>query len=342
MDIPNLKAFVAVAEYKSFSLAAESLFMTQPAISKRVASLESELGVSLFDRLGRQVQLTEAGTTFLQSSRRILSDLSVSTDEVRALSATIGGKLRMATSHHVGIHRLPPVLKTFTQAYPDVELDLLFMDSELACHDVANGTLELAVVTLPDEADANLLTELIWPDPLVIVTAPDHPLANKAGLKTSVTQTTNATHLRSSVTPDVLSDHAAVLPAVGTVTRKILFDALRPFDIKLETALETNYLETIKMMVSVGLGWSALPSSMIDNSIVEVPIKGLHMQRQLGAVQLKNRTLGRAAKAFVKMLQQDDMPEPSAAEGATEGAGKSTAESAAKSAAKSTGDASGK
>ena len=71
MDIPNLKAFVAVAEYKSFSLAAESLFMTQPAISKRVASLESELGVSLFDRLGRQVQLTEAGTTFLQSSRRI-------------------------------------------------------------------------------------------------------------------------------------------------------------------------------------------------------------------------------------------------------------------------------
>ena len=294
MDIPNLKAFVAVAEYKSFSLAAESLFMTQPAISKRVASLESELGVALFDRLGRQVQLTEAGTTFLQSSRRILSDLSVSTDEVRALSATIGGKLRMATSHHVGIHRLPPVLKTFTQAYPDVELDLLFMDSELACHDVANGTLELAVVTLPDEADANLLTELIWPDPLVIVTAPDHPLANSSFAKTGVT-------------PSVLSEHAAVLPAVGTVTRKILFDALNPFDIKLETALETNYLETIKMMVSVGLGWSALPSSMIDNSIVEVPIKGLHMQRQLGAVQLKNRTLGRAAKVFVKMLQQDDM-----------------------------------
>ena len=324
MDIPNLKAFVAVAEYQSFSLAAESLFMTQPAISKRVASLESELGVTLFDRLGRQVQLTEAGTTFLQSCRRILSDLSVSTDEVRALSATIGGKLRMATSHHVGIHRLPPVLKTFTQAYPDVELDLLFMDSELACHDVANGTLELAVVTLPDEADASLLTELIWPDPLVIVTAPDHPLANnpvlnepdsKTGIKqktgttqnTNIAQKTNATHFKTGVTPNVLSEHAAVLPAVGTVTRKILFDALRPFDIKLETALETNYLETIKMMVSVGLGWSALPSSMIDNSIVEVPINGLHMQRQLGAVQLKNRTLGRAAKAFVKMLKHDDI-----------------------------------
>ena len=291
MDIPNLKAFVAVAEHKSFSLAAESLFMTQPAISKRVAALESELGVALFDRLGRQVQLTEAGVTFLQSCRRILSDLSVSTDEVRALSATIGGKLRMATSHHVGIHRLPPVLKTFTQAYPDVELDLLFMDSELACHDVANGTLELAVVTLPDEADVNLVTELIWPDPLVIVTAPDHPLAN--------------TMSEPASSPKVLSKHAAVLPSVGTVTRKILFDAIRPFDIKLVTALETNYLETIKMMVSVGLGWSALPSSMIDDSIVDVPIKGLRMQRQLGAVQLKNRTLGRAASAFVQMLKHD-------------------------------------
>jgi len=291
MDIPNLKAFVEVAERQSFSLAAESLFMTQPAISKRVAALESELGVALFDRLGRQIQLTEAGVTFLQSCRRILSDLSVSTDEVRALSTTIGGKLRMATSHHVGIHRLPPVLKTFTQAYPDVELDLLFMDSELACHDVADGSLELAVVTLPDEPFANLVTELIWVDPLVVVTAPDHPLASESN--------------GSGLPPDVLSKYSAVLPAVGTVTRKILFDAIHPFNIKLETALETNYLETIKMMVSVGLGWSALPSSMIDDSIVEVPIKGLQMQRQLGAVQLKNRTLGRAARTFVQMLQTE-------------------------------------
>jgi len=243
MDIPNLKTFVAVAEHQSFSLAAESLFITQPAISKRVAALESELG--------------------------------------------------LATSHHVGIHRLPPMLKKYTQKYPDVELDLKFMDSELACQDVANGTLELAVVTLPDETDDNLKTSLIWPDPLVIVTAPDHPL---------VKQRASA----KKVLPQVLSEHPAVLPAVGTVTRKILFDAIRPFDIKLEIALETNYLEPIKMMVSVGLGWSALPSNMIDSTIVEVPIKDLHMQRKLGAVQLNNRTLGRAAQAFVTMLEDQE------------------------------------
>jgi len=83
MDFPSLKAFVAVAECRSFSHAAERLFMTQPAVSKRVAALEEDLGIALFDRLGRSIQLTEAGEKFLVSARRILDDITVSREEVR-------------------------------------------------------------------------------------------------------------------------------------------------------------------------------------------------------------------------------------------------------------------
>ena len=292
MDFPTLKAFVAVAETASFSRAAEQLFITQPAISKRIAALEDNLGMALFDRLGRTIQLTEAGQMFLTSSRRILTDIDISREEVQSMSRSVGGRLRLATSHHVGIHRLPPILKSFTQAHPQVELDLLFMDSELACAEVANGHIELAVVTLPDLLIGALDTQLVWPDPLSIVCAADHPL-------------THIVNQGIELTPERLSQHNAILPARGTVTRSILLDALRPFNVKIETTLETNYLETIKMMVSVGLGWSALPTNLIDQDIVALPIDGLHMQRQLGSVKQTGRTLSRAATAFMKMLPDD-------------------------------------
>lgn len=289
MDFPTLKAFIAVAECRSFSLAAERLFLTQPAVSKRIAALEEDLGVALFDRLGRSIQLTEAGDKFLISARRILDDMMISREELHSLSVAVSGRLRLATSHHVGIHRLPPILKSFTQQYPDVELDLMFMDSELACEEVANGNIELAVVTLPDQLDSGLHTQLVWPDPLGIVCAKDHPLA-LLGHDTPID-------------PKHLSNHNAVLPARGTVTRTILLQALKPYSVIVETSLETNYLETIKMMVSVGLGWSALPLNMLDKDIVELNINELNMQRQLGYVHLKSKTLSRAALAFLDRLQ---------------------------------------
>ncbi|MBX2835555.1 MAG: LysR family transcriptional regulator [Gammaproteobacteria bacterium] len=287
METLALSTFIAVAEARSFSKAAEQLFMTQPAVSKRIAALESELGVRLFDRGSRLMNLTEAGDILLRSARRIIADINTSREEIRVLGDSISGRLRLGTSHHVGIHRLPPVLKAYKQNYPQVELDLLFTDSELAAEDVKNGALELAIVTLPQRADPKLLTDVIWPDPLAIVCNEDHPMAK---LK--------------KPTAHVLQQHAAVLPARGTVTRTILLDAIAPHAVDIETSLETNYLETIKMMVSVGLGWSVLPESMIDDGIQPVRINGLKMQRELGCVRLRGRSLSRAAIALMNMLPE--------------------------------------
>ena len=150
MDFANLQAFVAVAEQRSFSRAAGQLFLTQPAISKRIAGLEEELGSPLFDRIGHQVQLTEAGRALLPRARRLLRDLEDSRRAIRNLSGQIAGQLSVGTSHHIGLHRLPAVLRHYTAAYPTVELDLQFMESEQVCHGVLHGDCELGVVTLPD------------------------------------------------------------------------------------------------------------------------------------------------------------------------------------------------
>jgi DNA-binding transcriptional LysR family regulator len=146
MDVQSLRLFVAVAELGSFSQAGERLFLTQPAVSKRIANLERELGGRLLDRIGRQVQLTEAGAALLPRTRRLLAEMEDIQRSLQDLSGRVSGTLAMGTSHHIGLHRLPPVLKEFTRGYPEVRLDIRFLSSEAACREVELGALELAVV----------------------------------------------------------------------------------------------------------------------------------------------------------------------------------------------------
>lgn len=287
MDITALQAFIVVADGASFSRAADALFLTQPAVSKRIAALENELRARLFDRMGRSVRLTEAGEALLPHARRVLAELDAGRQAVADLRGTVGGRLRIATSHHVGLHRLPPVLRAFAAQYPDVDLDLHFMDSEQACFAVEHGELELAVVTLPEAPPSTLAVETLWPDPLDLVAAAEHPLAGRA-----------------APAPADLAAYPAILPAPTTFTRRIVAEALRPYGLQLRVALETNYLETIKMMVSVGLGWSALPRTMVAGDLVTLRVPGIEPERRLGLVHRVGRTPGNAARAFVAIVRE--------------------------------------
>lgn len=287
MDLTALRAFVAVAEAGSFSRAADDLFLTQPAISKRIAALEDDLRARLFDRLPRSVELTEAGNALLPRARRVLAELEASRQAVADLAGTVGGRLSIGTSHHVGLHRLPPILRRYTARYPEVALDLHFMDSEQACFAVERGELELAVVTLPTAPAESLATETLWPDPLDLVAGPDHPLTTSPPAE-----------------PAELAAWPAILPAPTTFTRRIVAEALRPHGVRLRLAIETNYLETIKMMVSVGLGWSALPRTMIDGELSPIALSGPHLERRLGLVSRLGRTPGNAAAAFADAARE--------------------------------------
>lgn len=108
MDLANLNAFIAIAETGSFSGAGERLHLTQPAISKRIAGLEQQLKVRLFDRLGREVSLTEAGRALLPRAYQILNVLDDTRRALTNLTGEVSGRLTLATSHHIGLHRLPP------------------------------------------------------------------------------------------------------------------------------------------------------------------------------------------------------------------------------------------
>jgi DNA-binding transcriptional LysR family regulator len=285
MDIDALQAFIAVAENQSFSQAAEQLFLTQPAVSKRIAALESELDTRLFDRIGRKVELTETGHALLPRARKILLDVEDSRRAISNLSGNISGKLSIGTSHHIGLHRLPPVLRNYTRQYPEVELDLHFMDSEEACRAVEHGDLELGIVTLPLQTPEDLQATFIWPDPLAVVVEKNHPLA-----------------YQSNITLALLAEEPAILPTHGTYTREIIEKTIEPEKLQLNIRLATNYLETIKMMVSIGLGWSVLPCSMINDDLTILKVEGLVLERKLGVVWHRSRTLSNSAQAMLSQL----------------------------------------
>ncbi len=288
MDLTSLHAFVAVAERGSFSLAAEHLHLTQPAVSKRISTLEAALGTRLFDRLGRKVQPTEAGKLLLSRARRILAELEDSRRALHNLSGQIAGTLSVATSHHVGLHRLPPVLRTFTARYPQVRLDLRFMASEDACVTVSEGEVEMAIVTLPLKPEPPLTTQAVWTDRLVLVAHPGHPLAKQR-----------------RVTPFMLAEHPAILPELGTFTRELIEHTFEPPRLSFRIAFSTNYLETIKTMVSVGLGWSLLPRNMVDADLAVLDLDGLQIRRELGVVRHSGHTPSNAARALLALLAED-------------------------------------
>ncbi|WP_207063123.1 LysR family transcriptional regulator [Motiliproteus sp. SC1-56] len=286
MDAQSLNAFVCVATTGSFSTAGERLFLTQPAVSKRIANLEALLGQRLFDRIGRQVSLTEAGAQLLPRARSILQEIDDTRRQLSNLSGTVGGRLSLATSHHISLHRLPRVLKRFSREYPEVELDLEFAESEVAYDRVLQGQLELAVITLSPDPHPQIASTPIWTDRLRYSVAQDHPLTQ-----------------RSQVRLQDLTDYNAILPGRATFTRQIVEQSFRAQNLDLRVVMSTNYLDTIRMMVSIGLGWSLLPETLIDASLKVLPASPEDIIRPLGLIVHKERTLSNAARAFIQLLE---------------------------------------
>lgn len=283
MNFQSLQAFVAIAQTQSFSRAAERLHLSQPAISKRIAVLESQLNAMLFDRNGRNIGVTEAGRILLPRAERLLLEMQQTQTEIENLSGEVTGKLRFGTSHHIGMHRLPNHLKAFSQQFPKVELDIEFLESEDASDRVEKGDLEFALVTLPAKPSARLVTQVVWTDQLHIVK--------------SRQQRTDETELKTW-----LNKTKAILPTQETETRRIIEQHLGALDIMVDALIETNNLETIKKMVEIGLGWSVLPEIMLDANLSVLSLSDTPLERSLGLVMNSSRTLSNAGAALLQAI----------------------------------------
>lgn len=288
MDLQSLEAFIAVAELGSFSRAGERLFLTQPAISKRIANLEGQLGTALFDRIGRDVYLTEAGELLKVKAKSIIAEIRDAQTSVSQLNSADVRQLTIASSHHIGLHYLGPILREFIDGNSQAKLDVKFMESEQAIESLLKRDIELALTTIPSPLNRDLTAKTLWQDSLKFVIANDHPLSQR----------------KTKLRLNELAHLTAILPDDQTTTFKIIEQTFERHHIPLKRVLSVNYLETIRALVSNGIGWSLLPEAMINDSLTTLDIDGVTLKRELGILRHKQRTLSRGAQVFIQIIEQ--------------------------------------
>lgn len=297
IDLNQLQTFVSIAHYGSITDAAKYLHITQPAATKRLQQLESQLGKRLFDRVQKRLLLTQEGTLLLTKAQEILDRAQDMQRYASTLDKQIAGSLSIATSHHVGLRRLPSALKAFRRSFPDVELDVSFVASEVAIDYLLQGKIELAFITLPTNTLNHIDTKLLWHDPLHIVASNDNPLARLSESQRKINIKTLLSH--PAVLPDQ-NTHTYQLVAAA-ITDQLNADQLSESNIQI--AMTNNAMETIKLLTSCGFGWSALPATMLDDTLTRIAIN-LPITRQLGIAWHSNRTLSNAARALQSIVEK--------------------------------------
>ncbi|MCP9801012.1 LysR family transcriptional regulator [Synechococcus sp. RedBA-s] len=294
-DLPftldQLRILRAIASEGSFKKAADSLYVTQPAVSLQIQNLEKQLDVSLFDRGGRKAQLTEAGHLLLSYCDRILSQCQEACRALDDLHNLRGGSLIVGASQTTGTYLMPRMIGLFRQKYPDVSVQLQVHSTRRTSWSVANGQVDLAIIggELPTELTDLLQVVPYANDELALVLPVKHPLARLPELH-----------------KDDLYRLGFVCLDAQSTTRKMVDQLLARsgFEVqRLKIEMELNSFEAIKNAVQSGLGAAFLPVVSIERelatgSLHRPIVSDLLVRRQLKLITHPARYCSRASEAF--------------------------------------------
>lgn len=298
-DLPftldQLRILRAIAAEGSFKRAADSLYVSQPAVSLQVQNLERQLDVPLFDRGGRRAQLTEAGHLLLRYGDRILSLCQETCRAIEDLQNLQGGTLIIGASQTTGTYLLPRMIGRFRQTYSDVAVQLHVHSTRRTAWSVANGQIDLAIIggEVPPELQDPLDISPYAEDELALILPAFHPLSRSATIQKDDLYKLKFIALDSQSTIRKVIDK--VLSRSGIETRRL----------KIE--MELNSIEAIKNAVQSGLGASFVSISAIEKELQmgvlhRAKIEGLVVTRVLSVIINPNRYLSKAAEAFVKEI----------------------------------------
>ncbi|WP_342151640.1 LysR substrate-binding domain-containing protein [Methylorubrum sp. SB2] len=294
MTLDQLRIFVAVAERQHVTRAAEALHLVPSAVSAAVAALEGRHAVRLFHRVGRGIELTEAGRLFLAEARAVLARAAAAEGVLADLSGLRRGTLDIRASQTIAGHWLPRHLVAFRAAYPDIVLRLAIGNTAEAAEAVRAGTAELGFVEGPVE-DASLASRPVAQDRLVLVVPPGHPLA-----------------LGPAPGPAALAAAAWVLREPGSGTRSAFEAALTEAGLApdaLAVSLELPSNEAVLAAVAAGAGASVLSQAVVAGplaagTLVAVPFA--LPARTFRVLRHKERYRSRAAEALLALIAEAD------------------------------------
>lgn len=293
VDLRRLQAFAKVYEFKSFSRAAQEIFLSQPTVSGHIKSLEQELGLQLFDRLGRRIVPTRGADILYDYTRRILDLL---TEAGQALDSFMGrhrGELVLAGSTIPGQYLLPAALGLYRQKYPEVSITLQIADTGQVLQSVLEGKVELGMVGSTSD-DERLMFEPLIKDQVALAAWPDHPLAGK------------------TISAEKLAGEPLVMREPGSGTRAFALKVLEAAGLdSTQMTIAGQFGSTMAVIqavrAKVGLGFVsllAIQEEIQAGRLAQVRVTGLDLIRHFYLATLTKRSHSPAAQALIDFCRE--------------------------------------
>ncbi|ABR35308.1 LysR family transcriptional regulator [Clostridium beijerinckii] len=241
MEFRQLNAFITVAKLSNFTKAAFELGYSQSAITAQIQQLEKELGVNLFERLGKNISLTSEGEQFLVYAKQIIKLCDEAKSNL-STSDVVKGTLTIGANESLCAVRLPPLVKEFHDRYPEIEI-LLKMEGNNKCKTlIRENQIDVAFIIGQKINDSDLITELEFPEPLVLLAIPGHPLAFK-----------------KHVYPEDIADYNIIVAEKGCGYRNLFERSLNDAGVTPKSIMEMGSIQSIKQLTMSGLGITLLP-----------------------------------------------------------------------------------
>ena len=289
----RLQVFHAVAKHLSFTKAAETLFMTQPAVTFQIKQLEEQYNVRLFERGHGQISLTEAGQVVLEYAETILAQSAELDARMKDLTGQMAGPLLIGASMTIADYLLPQVLGEFSARHPGAMPRLLVANSEAVQNQVAEHSLDVGFIE-SDSPLPSLLSEVACEDELLVVCSPSHPLAK-----------------HKSVTPDQLTQHAYISREPGSGTREVIDNYLQKNGLppeSLHPVMELGSPEALKGLAATDRGFAVMSRATVAKEtrlglLVGIPLAP-RLVRRLSVVYARQRFQSRLVAGFVAFAKE--------------------------------------
>src|SRR5881409_3787929 len=290
MHLETLRLYCDVVRLRSFSRGAEQNFVSQSAASQSIQQLEGELGVSLVDRTQRPFVVTPAGRVFYDASRSMLESWEKAKASIAAVKARVDGTVRVAAIYSVGLHDVSRNVQRFMSLYPEARVQLECLHPHKVVEAVMQGEADVGIMSYPP-ADRTLAIVPLRSEPMAFVCHPNHRLAR-----------------RRLVTPADLNGETFIAFDPGLTIRKAIDRALRQHNVKVNTVMEFDNIETIKQAIIIAAGVSILPRHTVQNeasirTLAVVPIGIAHLVRPVGLIHRRGKPLTPTVERFIQLLR---------------------------------------
>lgn len=286
MNLSQLQVFCAVAKHLSFSVAAEELFITQPAVSQQVKSLERHLNVKLFERVGHKLFLTEAGEVILSHAQAILTAGAEIDQALALLRGSTRGRLALGANTTGGMYVAPAIVAAFRDLYPEVAATFQVETTNRICERVMQNMVDVAMVTGPLEDRRFVVADLVE-DEVCLIVSPLHAFAGRASVPAA----------------EVAAEDFAV-PEPGSRTRMLIENAFAERGQRLRVTMQLPGTEAVKKAVEANTGVAMVSKHAVSRELalgvlVRVAVEGLTINRPIHVLYRKGKHLSPVAKRFL-------------------------------------------